>query len=276
MTPRQLSAAFAVVVALALPSTSFSGDHGRGGGEGHGNGNHFGQMRQGGGESRGGGWQARGSGESRGGGWQSRGGGGEFRQSGQVRDYFAGRQGSPMFDRSARGAWSDGGSRYQRSAPSGSRVDRSFVGGWDIQRHPQGVRQYGDRYRSGGGYSGGYSGAYRYKYGGGYRGSYGYAGGAHYRSYARPYCASYYSGYFARPRFAYHRGFSVGLAVGFYPSYGCSYYDPYCDETFSCLDDYYDHCCSYGHPTAILMVDDGYPVATCGFHSGRWIVDDCY
>ena len=81
---------------------------------------------------------------------------------------------------------------------------------------------------------------------------------------------------FHRPVF-YGSGFSVGFVISAGPLYGYRFYDPYCGVTFATLDDYAYHCGALGHPEALLMVDirSGYPVATCGFHRGYWVVDDC-
>lgn len=125
-------------------------------------------------------------------------------------------------------------------------------------------RAPGARYGAGYGYP-----AYRYRY--------------PYRSYGpRVRFAFYgprffYTPYFPRPRFFFVSGFALGVAIGPVPWDGYSYYDPYCGREFDSLDDYYDHCDDYGHPTAIEVIDvRGRAVATCGYHGGRWIVDDCY
>jgi len=88
----------------------------------------------------------------------------------------------------------------------------------------------------------------------------------------------YYTGSFHRPRFVAQSGFSLGFVIGAAPSYGYRYFDPYCDMGFSHLDAYYDHCHEYGHPDAILVVDihSGYPIASCAYDDGYWVVDDCY
>jgi hypothetical protein len=99
-------------------------------------------------------------------------------------------------------------------------------------------------------------------------------GGRSYYSY-RP--RTYYYGSFHRPRFIHRSGFSLGFVIGAEPSYGYRYYDPYCDEGFDDVDDYYDHCYRYGHPDVILVVDydSGYPIASCIYQGGYWVVDDC-
>lgn len=88
----------------------------------------------------------------------------------------------------------------------------------------------------------------------------------------------YYTASFHRPRFVYRSGFSLGFVIGAVPSYGYRYFDPYCDMGFGHLDDYYDHCHAHGHPGAILVVDvrSGYPIASCAYSDGYWVVDDCY
>ena len=95
-------------------------------------------------------------------------------------------------------------------------------------------------------------------------------------SYHRP--RYYYTASFHRPRFVYRSGFSLGFVIATVPSYGYRYFDPYCDMGFSHLDAYYDHCHEYGHPGAILVVDihSGYPIASCAYDDGYWVVDDCY
>jgi hypothetical protein len=89
---------------------------------------------------------------------------------------------------------------------------------------------------------------------------------------------SYYTGSFHRPRFVYRSGFSLGFVIGSAPSYGYRYFDPFCDMGFSNLDVYYDHCDDHGHPDAILVLDiqSGYPIASCAYRGGYWVVDDCY
>lgn len=88
----------------------------------------------------------------------------------------------------------------------------------------------------------------------------------------------YYTGSFHRPRFVFRSGFSLGFVIGSVPSYGYRYFDPYCDMGFSNLGIYYDHCDDYGHPDAILVLDmqSGYPIASCAYRGGYWVVDDCY
>ncbi|HKQ57000.1 MAG TPA: hypothetical protein VJY35_03960 [Candidatus Eisenbacteria bacterium] len=100
--------------------------------------------------------------------------------------------------------------------------------------------------------------------------------------YDRPSYASYrpryyYTGGFHRPRFVHRSGFSLGISIGVGPAYGYRYFDPYCDVSFSQLGAYYDHCCDHRHAEVILLIDTGgYPVATCAYQSGDWVVDDCY
>jgi hypothetical protein len=100
-------------------------------------------------------------------------------------------------------------------------------------------------------------------------------GGPNY-AYYRP--RHYYSGHFHRPRFVYRSGFSLGFVIGLTPSYGYRYYDPFCDLSFSHLGAYYDHCYGHSHAEVILLVDvnGGYPIATCAYQDGDWVVDDCY
>jgi hypothetical protein len=98
------------------------------------------------------------------------------------------------------------------------------------------------------------------------------------RSYSNYRSRSYYVGSFHRPRFVYRSGFSLGFTIGMVPSYGYRYYDPYCDMEFNDLGAYYDHCDDYDHPDAILVLEihSGYPIASCAYHDGYWVVDDCY
>jgi hypothetical protein len=72
-------------------------------------------------------------------------------------------------------------------------------------------------------------------------------------------------------------GFSIGLSIGSFPSYGYGYFDPYCDLRFSSLGAYYDHCHGLGHASAILVIDSrtSAPIATCIYDGGDWVVDDC-
>jgi hypothetical protein len=87
----------------------------------------------------------------------------------------------------------------------------------------------------------------------------------------------YYTGSFHRPRFVHRSGFSLGISIGVGPAYGYRYFDPFCDVSFSHLGAYYDHCCDHGHSEVILLIDTGgYPVATCAYQGGDWVVDDCY
>lgn len=89
---------------------------------------------------------------------------------------------------------------------------------------------------------------------------------------------SYYGGSFHRPRYGYRSGFSLGVVIGSRPSYGYRYFDPYCDMGFRNLGVYYDHCDAYGHPDVIQVLDirSGYPIASCAYRGGDWVVDDCY
>ena len=98
------------------------------------------------------------------------------------------------------------------------------------------------------------------------------------RSHSRYRPRYYYTASFHRPRFAYRSGFTLGFVIGSVPSYGYRYFDPYCDMGFTDLDVYYDHCYDHGHPDAILVLDirSGYPIASCAYHDGYWVVDDCY
>lgn len=88
----------------------------------------------------------------------------------------------------------------------------------------------------------------------------------------------YYTGSFHRPRFVYRSGFSLGVVIGSVAPYGYRYFDPYCDRGFHDLDLYYDHCHYHDHPSAILVLDfrSGYPIASCAYDGGYWVVDDCY
>lgn len=136
-----------------------------------------------------------------------------------------------------------------------------------IDRDPTGRRAYagGDnrRYRPGDG-----DFRHRTSYGTRYR----YYGS--YRNHYRPHY--YYTGYFSsRPRYAYRSDFSIGLSIGFAPTYGYRYFDPYCRSYYRSLNSYYDHCWEYDHPEAILVYGGGSPVATCVYEDGDWVVDDC-
>jgi hypothetical protein len=66
--------------------------------------------------------------------------------------------------------------------------------------------------------------------------------------------------------------------IGSVAPYGYRFYDPYCEMGFNSLDEYYDHAYDEGHPEVVLLLDarSGYPIATCTFDDGRWVVDDCY
>lgn len=100
------------------------------------------------------------------------------------------------------------------------------------------------------------------------------------RDYGRSYPTyrrTYYYGSFHRPRYIHRSGFSIGFVISTVPTYDYRYYDPYCDVGFSDLDEYYDHCCDDGHPDVILVMDyhSGYPIASCVYQDGSWVVDDC-
>lgn len=53
------------------------------------------------------------------------------------------------------------------------------------------------------------------------------------------------------------------------------YYDPYCHETFSSLDEYYDHTCRYDHPRVAQIIDvrSGDIVGECSWQHGGWQSD---
>lgn len=89
---------------------------------------------------------------------------------------------------------------------------------------------------------------------------------------------TYYTSGYYRPRYHYHSGFSLGVFIGVVPSYGFRYFDPYCDIGFRSLDSYYDHCHYHGHPDVIQVISirSGYPIASCAYRGGDWVVDDCY
>ncbi len=97
-------------------------------------------------------------------------------------------------------------------------------------------------------------------------------------SYSDHHSRDYYTGSFHRPRYHYRSGFSLGFVISSVPSYGYEYFDPYCDMGFSSLDVYYDHCDHHSHPDVILIVDSryDYPIASCAYRGGDWVVDDCY
>lgn len=100
------------------------------------------------------------------------------------------------------------------------------------------------------------------------------------RDYGRSYPTyrrTYYYGSFHRPRYIHRSGFSLGFVIATVPTYDYRYYDPYCEIGFDDLDDYYDHCYGHDHPGVILVVDyrSGYPIASCVYQGGSWVVDDC-
>ena len=97
------------------------------------------------------------------------------------------------------------------------------------------------------------------------------------RSYSSHRSRSYYFGSFHRPRYIHRSGFSLGFVIATVPTYDYRYFDPYCDIGFGDLDDYYDHCYDLGHPDVILVMDyrSGYPIASCVYQEGYWVVDDC-
>lgn len=254
----------ALALAVSLPSAAQAESHGNGKhGRGHSSEAHRDRSERG-----------EGSGENR---WlgnyaYARGGGDRERRDfngrrGEWRAYASRDRGSREWrgsesrsfgSRAWRGYDSRGsGSREWLGSRSGSRVhhrDRDGYDRADARWRDSGRRGYDPSYRS--------------------RSYYGYGG----RSYST-YCSRpYYTASFHRPRFVERRGFSLGIAIASVPSYGYSYYDPYCDIEFSDLDAYYDHCCDHGHPEAILVLDvhSGYPIATCAYDDGYWLVDDCF
>lgn len=266
------SAVLAALLALPLASFAKGEDHGNGRGHSEGRGGHSeSHGNSGGGSSRSSGdhgsahrWE---SSDGGGGGWRSS--GGERSSSGEWR-----------------GSSSDGGSRQWRGSDSGeSRGSRDGSREWRGNTTNQVLRNLGrggDTWRSGRTYDRSYGGRSYTRYGGG-GGRYLPFNSRTYYRYDGPryspyrYRSVYYVGGFYRPRFI-ESSFSIGFVIASYPYYGYQYYDPYCDEVFDSLGDYYDHCDQFGHPDAMVVLDvrSGYPVATCGYHRGYWVVDDCY
>lgn len=228
-------------LALALPLPAFAKP-----GHGHGNGQGHSASSRGGHSDHGGGWKSSGEHGRAQRSWD--GGGSSSRTYARSSDW--GSRSGNWGSRS--GEW--GGERLASRTVYRSR-DWSRSGDWDRSRYAG--RVY---YRSGGYGGGGYVRYARYD-------------GPYYSPYAY---RSYYVDGFHRPVF-YGSGFSVGFVISSGPVYGYRFYDPYCGVTFATLDDYAYHCGEFGHPEALLMVDirSGYPVATCGYHRGYWVVDDC-
>jgi len=275
------AALLAMALAVSLPSAAKSQGHGQHRGGGHSSvgdggrshsGNH-GSARGGGHSSVGGGGRSYSGnhGSTRGGERRSYGGDrGSWRGSDSRGSYRGDvRYRDPRSDHRADQRWRDAGRggrgevRY-RDPRSDHRADQRWR---DAGHRGRGVRD-GRTYHRDGRYYGGdhrptYSTRTRYRHGGP---SY---------SYHRPH--HYYTAYFHRPHFVYRSGFSLGFVIGLVPSYGYRYFDPYCDIGFSHLSAYYDHCYDRGHPEVILVVDaSGYPIATCVYRDGAWVVDDRY
>ena len=264
-----------LAVALSLPAAAFAERGGHHGGRGEGKS----RSSQGGEHGKRGGWNRGGGGErgKRDGGWNR--GGGERRKGGDAR-------------------WSGGGGHAWRGSQDGGRRSSTTFRGDHRSRGEtrfraetrvrvdggRGEWRGGDRGRTDwrsaptrtyardhGSYSRGGSYSQRVRYKGDYPSHSRYYGGHRSRSHW------YYTGNFYRPRFVHHSAFSLGLVIGAVPAIGYQYFDPYCDAYYSSLDDYYGHCGEYSHPEAIVVIDagGGYPVATCVYGDGGWVVDDC-
>ena|SRR5438105_4287739 len=189
------------------------------------------------------------------------------------------------------GRWSQSG-----AGRSGGRSS-----GWQFQGAPGRGAGYssGWSFRGGSGRSGG-SPSSGWSYGGTGRGAGGSSGWSRYPG-GYPQHRSYYprTGYYPRSGYYYPRYhywprsyFSLGIGVGspyyYYdspvvvhrvrhiviedvPPAGCYYYDPYCDERFSCLDDYVDHLSDVDHEPILEVIDgEGSCVNTYGYAGGRW------
>lgn len=218
-------------------------ERGRGGGHGYGDGAGRGQGVWQGGRTKGGGRGYGGGGRVYGGGRAYGGGGGGGRVYGGGRAYGGG-----------------GGYVYRGG---GSRdYGRTYGGGGG--RHFYGVRPI---YVGGGSYCGG----------GSYYGSYGYR-----RFYPRSYVRVGIG--FAAPHYSYSQSYtqyadpyvdsspSVSIDVANEPPAGCYYYDPFCDEQFSNLDDYTEHVESHDHAKTIQIIqrDSGNTLRTLEFVGGYW------
>lgn len=69
----------------------------------------------------------------------------------------------------------------------------------------------------------------------------------------------------------------MGVIVTTRPRAGYGYYDTYCNLGFRSLDIYLDHLYDYDHPAIIQVLDRyGYPVASCSYQDGAWVVIENY
>ena len=134
-----------------------------------------------------------------------------------------------------------------------------------------------------------YGGGSGYRYGGGYRYHYYPSYRYRYHSYPRSYVSFGFGFgtpyYYCRPYPVYVHRRTVyvepsptyaepEIDVTNLPPAGCYYYDRFCDETFSSLDDYTDHIQEKDHDQTIEVVDkrSGNSVRTLEFVGGYWRV----
>ena len=221
-----------------------------------------------------------------------RGGGTTFRRVGLLAAMLILAAGTSHADPSGRtyrgggGGWYGGGRAYRdgggRSYGGGGGT--YWGGGGSGRSYGGGVRYRGDgggwfgggRYYGGGHYYGGYHRyGYRYSYPRSYF-SLGFRFGAPYCYYPHYYYYPYYA-----PSYAYVEPVpvapapSVEIDVTNEPPSGCYYYDPFCDEQFSNLDDYTEHVMSHNHAKSIEIIerDSGHRLRTLEFVGGYWSVE---
>jgi len=236
----------AMALAVAMPSTAGAKPEGHGK-QGRG---HSGKVHKG---------ESGGRGHARGGGERAFNGSGHARKGGDRVEWRASRSprsGSPGGRAEWRGSETRDRTEWRRSGSSGDRRYRQPVAEYrpDARWRDTGTRYKAPSYRT----------QTRYRYAD--------------RSYSTYRHRTYYTSGYHRPRYVYRSGFSLGVFIGVVPSYGYRYFDPYCDIGFHDLDVYYDHCHYHGHPDVIqvIHISSGYPIASCVYDGGGWVVDDCY
>lgn len=190
---------------------------------------------------------------------------------------------------------------YGRWSQSGSGRSGGRSSGWQYQGAPShnAGASSGWSYRGGSGHSGGnpssgwsYGGTGLSGGGSGWSRSPGGVYGYRYprTGYYPRYYSCYYPGYHYWPRSYFSLGIGFGAPYYAYdepvyvhrvrrvvieelPPAGCYYYDSYCDERFSCLDDYVDHLSEVDHEPILEVIDgDGACLNTYGYVHGRWSI----
>ena len=177
------------------------------------------------------------------------------------------------------------GGRSQGSGGYGSNHGSRSSSGSHARGRSQGSGAYGSNHRSRS------SSGLRVRDQGAWRESRGHGSGGHGGSVTSPHVryrsgrsSGVYGGgshrdYGYRSRGSRHHGghFSLGVVISSVPRYGYDYYDDYCGIRFRNLGVYLDHTYDYDHPAVIQVLDgSGYPVASCRYDGGAWIVYQSY